>query len=388
MHVEFEHFLEWTGKEKWIKKIEKYKSQALSEKNRFYTNYLQMRNPFLVPLIEYFELEKAGKSIWKNMNKNLLSLSTTLRPINQMLNELNEVARKKILGAVLGDFPMPFLFEVNIASHFLVRGYEVKFVDLENGGGEKSYDFLVSKDGVSAEVECKRIDCDTGSQIKRSDFYQFCDVVVYQLRKLKNNVVIKIKSAKGIDRNKKLQTEIVKALQDAVKTNKDTLDASSYEIELRYPDSLAGVSSDQEALAVISEYWNENAHIALESLPGSGIIITAQSEKESVILKRIYEELKEASKQLSSSRPSMICCFIDGIEENQWESLKDESGLNYMTQKFFSGSNRSHVNLIAYSSNSNQRRENNIITSLSRNLSFSNRSFKYPLPVNFFEMRG
>jgi hypothetical protein len=71
MGREIERFLEFTGRNLWEDQIEKLRQQLSSKKFHFYKVWLQKRNPLLVPLQEYFQLTKEGKSIWKNASPQL-----------------------------------------------------------------------------------------------------------------------------------------------------------------------------------------------------------------------------------------------------------------------------------------------------------------------------
>jgi len=388
MHVEFNRFFEFTEKDLWLKKIENFKRQLSSAKTIFYRNHLAQRDPFVFAFNQFFELDKAGKVLYKNKTKELIAVSNILHILNRMFYELNNNAKKKILGSLASDSPLPFVFETQIAAGFLVNGLEVDFIDLERDDGQKSsYDFLINCDSVYAEVECKRIDYDTGRIIKRPEFLLLCDEVLNALNNLKTNCVIRITTEKTIGSNKDVHKQIAESLKDAVNNHKDSVQIGSLLCEIKYPDNLANIKSDYQARDILNQFWSENDHLAFISFAEYGILITAQSEKKNKLLEKTYYSLKHGARQLTGEKPSLLCCFIEGMKGDQWHALTGESGLNLMSKHFFEPDDIGHVNTVTYSSDPEFFVNGNEVIYTSKNLSFHNKKCKYSLPDNYFRFR-
>ena len=60
--------------------------------------------------------------------------------------------------------------ELSLGQSLIHSGFDVHFADME---GTARFDLLYSRDGFSAEVECKSQSADAGRQIHRKDFYRF-----------------------------------------------------------------------------------------------------------------------------------------------------------------------------------------------------------------------
>jgi hypothetical protein len=128
------------------------------------------RNPFIQPLKQYFHLIKEGKSIWKHTSEDLINLARNVFAIN---------GKNYIRGRLRDENGIiPFLFELDIATHFFRQGLDVEFLEYETSDTSgKTFEFLVSGDGIEREIECKWKSIYTGRRIASSGFYILCDEI-------------------------------------------------------------------------------------------------------------------------------------------------------------------------------------------------------------------
>jgi hypothetical protein len=102
------------------------------------------------------------------------------------------------------------------------------------------------------------------------------------------------------------------------------------------------------------------------------------------VLKAIYEDLKRGAHQLSKTRPSMLACQIEDLEDDAWERLRGNSGLAAMTGRLLQSPERNHVNVVVYSSDQTPPKKESGVTSFSAtNLSFGNKFAKFSIPKSF-----
>jgi hypothetical protein len=83
-----------------------------------------------------------------------------------------------------------YLFELQIAWHFHVKGCEIQWYD------EESYrhpEFLVKSPELEFNVECKRISVDISRRIRRRDFYRFAEKFLLLVEKKRYSGLIDIK---------------------------------------------------------------------------------------------------------------------------------------------------------------------------------------------------
>jgi hypothetical protein len=68
------------------------------------------------------------------------------------------------------------------------------------------------------------------------------------------------------------------------------------------------------------------------------------------VLKAIYEDLKHGAGQLSGTRPSLLACQLEDIDDKDWDELRSGTGLAAMSERLLGSAKRRHVNHVVYSS--------------------------------------
>src|SRR5207248_8421368 len=106
--------------------------------------------------------------------------------------------RPKLSGALKDNTGLaPLAFEIRTATHFMAAGFDVEFSDLSNGGG---FDFLVRKDKMEIEIECKSVSGDLGHQIHLLRQYQLGPHLVSPLIASRKNGFVQLVIATLPDR--------------------------------------------------------------------------------------------------------------------------------------------------------------------------------------------
>lgn len=384
MGREIERFLEFTGYNLWEDQIGKLTQQLSSRKFNFYKVWLQNRNPLLSPLKEYFRLLKEGKSIWKNASPQLKYFAKQTCVLNILIRNLNSIAKNKILGQLRDPSGIrSFLFELQVATHFLVKGFDVNFLDLESSGDQKSFDFLAINENTEIEIECKRKSYDSGKKITREGFYLLADAICSETLGRGQNFAVNIVCQATLGKNQHEFQKYAELIRYALDSKEDSVNLGpKNSAQIVYFPFGMKVSSNEEADKILSPNWSPTAHYAIISGNKGTIIIRTESQERDRILKAIFEELEKGSNQLSKTRPSVLACYIEGIEENDWVLLKDEGGLANMTGAFFVKEQNKHVNFIAYSSDIDEG--DAYQRDFTKNLIFTNPKPKFEIKMKLF----
>jgi len=386
MGRKIERFLEFTGNNLWEDQIEKLTQQLSSQKFNFYKVWLQNRNPLLGPLHEYFLLLKKGKSIWRSASPQLKYFSKQACVLNIIIKNLNSIAQNKILGQLRDLYGIrSFLFELQVATHFLVKGFDVHFLDLESSGNQKSFDLLATNENTEVEIECKRKSYDAGRKITREGFYLLADAICLETLGRCQNFAVNIVCQASLGKNQHEFQKYAESIRYALDSKQASVNLGiNTSAQIAYLPSGMRVNSNEEAAQILSSIWSPAAHYAVLSGNKGTIIIRTESQEKDKILKAIFEELEKGSNQLSQRRPSVLACYIEGIEENEWGLLKDEGGLANMTRAFFVKDRNNHVNFITYSSDIDEG--DAYQRDFTKNLIFTNPKPKYEIKMKLFGM--
>ncbi|NQT56145.1 MAG: hypothetical protein HQ551_07945 [Desulfobacteraceae bacterium] len=157
-----------------IKKcLDRYQRSLQSSGPIFREYYLKTRHPWWEALIEYFSLEKSGKSIKRNLTNNVKILAMDAKKISVLQRLMPEKIREKYKKDLIDDNrAFDYLFEIQIAWHFFSKGCEIKWYEDDS---KKHSEFLVKDSDFEFNVECKRISVDISRKIRRRDFYRFAE---------------------------------------------------------------------------------------------------------------------------------------------------------------------------------------------------------------------
>jgi hypothetical protein len=383
-HKEFRRFLGTTGQKNWEHKIAKIHSLPLfrSPSPNVYLAHLASSNPLIKHIETYLSLEREGKSLRKHATPDLMKACGYLKVINAIFHQSEAAVVRKLQSVLLDDDTVrSFLFELDIAINFLYRGHDVQFVDLQDLG---TYDLLVSDGQHELEVECKTKSADAGRKITRSNFYLLCDVLITDLAPLTESFAILFKCDGRLSGSQ----ELFHAVADEIKRcriatrDKGQVEILQFEIT-NLPPGLQ-IRTNEEAATALAPHWSPDAHYSVWSNVET-LIVGCESTNRDRVLKAIYEDLKRGAGQVSKTRPSMLACQLEEIDDEDWSKLTGETGLAAMTGRLLVNPDRNHINHVVYSSDQTPAKKTANTTAFSAtNLWFTNKNPKFTIPKAYF----
>ena len=349
MEGEIRRFITILGENNWKKKIDKLEAQLRSGKTKFYAEYLRSRNPLLIALKEYFALSKQGKTIRKHKTTLLQNLFSIAHTTNKLMKNVREEGKKVIQGNFRGDNIRPFLFELQIIIHFLINDYDIELNDLDKlNKDKKNFDFIVRKNDFVGEVECKSTDLDTGRKIKRSHFYHLADRLVNRFESIHSSILFDISVNDNLKYNDVLINEIADNAIENYNSGISDIDINE-NINIKIV-SIPNNMSQNQTYEMVQQNRTGKAHFAIQGESGITMIVKAESEKPDFFLTALYKSLKIAEKQFTKKHPAMISCYIDDIQEDEWEALESESDIQHFTLKFLDNPMRNFIHTVSYTS--------------------------------------
>jgi len=378
----FRWFFRWTGEQTWHAKIEKHdKSPHFSEADA-YRQYLRQRNPLMVSIDHYFQLKRNGKSIAKNLDDFDKRVCGYIKLLNCIARGASSGVLNRLKGSVIDDESVKgFLFELDLAIHFFRLGYDVRFADLEGIG---QYDLLVANGEFELEVECKRKSIDAGRKIKKGDFCLLADILFAELKQSVRRFAILIKSEGRMGADQGLYKSLAQSVKTLLEAESGSVHIGNLEVKLEpLPEGLQ-VKSDPEALATLAQFDSSFSYYGVFSSRETTIVIRCESAEPNKVLDAIYDELKKGASQLSGTRPALLGCLIEELEDKDWKALQGGTGLQAVAARLFDNPTRRHVNLLAFSSDRTPpKREENVVSFAATHLDFWHRDPKFTLPKSF-----
>jgi hypothetical protein len=275
------------------------------------------------------------------------------------------VLRGRINGALKDKVGLsPLAFEMRTVAHLMARGFDVEFHDLCEGGG---YDFLAKEQEIALEVECKSVSGDLGHRVHLQRQYQLIPFILDKMQRPVKSGIVRLLVATIPDRlhgDRKFLSAVATSIGQALETVRG---ADSAACTVSYHElPILGSPFDCESPPRIKEddvidYCNRmigdevGRTIMTFSPRQSATIIAVRSMQPNHPLKAVYRSLTEAARQLSGSRPGVICIQFKNMTSTELRDLAaspqqsgEASGIQLMTAKFCDSPAHNHVHTIAY----------------------------------------
>lgn len=379
---ELRWFFRWTNEQIWRNKIEKLESSPHFSDADLYQQYLRQKNPLMVTVDHYFNLTRDGKSIAKNLNDFDKRVCGYIKLLNCISRGASPSVLNRLKGSILDDESVKaFLFELDLAIHFFRIGYDVRFTDLEGIG---QYDLLVSNGEIELEVECKRKTIDAGRKIKKGDFCLLADILFAELKESARRFAVLVTSNGRMGADQALFKSLARTVQDHLNSEPSVARVGNLEVRIEpLPEGLQ-IKSDAETFATLTQFKSLFSYYAVFSSRETTIIIRCESAESNKVLDAIYDELKKGASQLSGTRPALLGCLIEEVEDKDWKDLQGGSGLQAVAARLLENSTRRHINLLAFSSDRTPvKREENVVSFAATHFDFWHRNSKFALLKSF-----
>jgi len=291
--------------------------------------------------------------------------------ITRIHSRLPSSAKQRLEGRVRGALKddaglMPLAFEVRTIAHLMAAGFDVEPHDLCAGGG---FDLLATKaPDVELEIECKSFGADLGRKVHLLRQYQLGRHLWPLMRAGERPGTVRLVVATLPDRlfpahnfMEAVAASIGRSLEGRIEVAQEGCRSVSYnELPIRGTPfdcpSPPRITVDDVMEYCSSVLGYEVGHAMMVFAPRvSATVVAVRSQKKDDFLLGVYRELREAARQLSASRPGVICVQFRNVTSAELRDIAGEpaasgkpTALQLMTNKFFDSPTRSHVHTVAY----------------------------------------
>ncbi|MBI4650148.1 hypothetical protein HY745_02465, partial [Candidatus Desantisbacteria bacterium] len=330
------------------------------------------------------ELNRTGKSIKNNLDARLKQLAGDAKTILVLQQNMPEKVRNKYKKDLLDENrAYDYLFEIQIAWHYHLQGYEIKWYE-EDGSPE----FLVKTPKFDFNVECKRISVDGSRKIRRIDFYRLVEILWPQIEYYNLKGTIDLELYDRLHSDNQYLTNLSSQILDFFKC--EVVGA----FDIPYGHIVLNLTQKNDEIINLEKSYQKllvrkapEAHGVIFPNKRNGNIVnplelTIKSRKANKVLDGIKKKIQEAAlRQLPSSKPGLIICFLEGIPK--LDELASDSGLQLMSYHILGKSENSHVAAIAYCSEQRIFKSQNSEIYNCQSLLFRNPNCSFPEIKNF-----
>ncbi|MGJ3700817.1 hypothetical protein [Variovorax sp. AFSI2.2] len=208
--------------------------------------------------------------------------------------------------------------ELSLVQRLLTWDFDIQLPDMEGTG---QFDLLITRDGFSAEVECKSQSADAGRQIHRKHFYRFMALLQPGtnpgLPKRREVVLVTLSGRLSADlAQQSLLANAVSALIDSDATS--AMKGSGFELRKARFEDVPGVEEnlrDPKLLqAALNKAFGKDLHAAGWQGSDSAYLLVMRSTKEDDPSFPTLEAMRKGASQLSKTRPGLLALQDHGME--------------------------------------------------------------------------
>jgi len=306
-----------------------------------------------------------------------IELAAKIRHFSQSMPEVRLAEfRSRILTS---DYLPPVFLEIDTAAHYWQLGYDIEWPPPPEGEGIRVPEFIASDGTLTIEVECKSQAPDSGRMVARPRFYRLTDEIGALLGSLDLAGKVLISVDGRLPTSDDWKNKLLAAICDAAPDGSTliTLDDSTT-VEISLVSASSFLVPIVELVREAAELQVAHSQIALSGSRENDsvlapVIIRFQSTSPDKVLASYLQDLRDANRQLSGTRPGVIICFVPEVQS--FEGLQSESALHNMTATFFQRHAKESVYAVTYVSDSTAIQEGLSITRSSPAIAFHNHRF-------------
>ena len=258
------------------------------------------------------------------------------------LARLGPAARPRLLAllraAMAADQTLiPAFHLIRSAAMHKARGFDVRFAGLED---EASFDLLIARAGMEAEIVCDTISADDGRGVQRGAWCSLVDRVDPELqtwlRAHPGRYLLKMTLPKGLSTSADdllgtLHARITQMLKDQRRADGD--EAAVLRLD---PLMLAAAQADELGLMPrLRQEFGPEAHLSVTAAANGIFVMAARAGQQNEVALAVRRRLSAvAPARLSGTRPGILAMFIEDTDRAEWRGLRDKLELEGEARQF------------------------------------------------------
>lgn len=247
--------------------------------------------------------------------------------------------RADLHAALAGEATLAPLFHVfHTAALQRARGFRVHHARFEDGA---SFDLLISRDGIEAEIACDSLSAEAGRDVHRGAWFDLLDRIDPDLQTWlaahPGRYLLKMTLPQGLRGDD--ATATLAALHGRIRTMlADRRRADHDEAAVLRLDPLMLAAAQADELGLMSSLRREfgsQAHLAVTASGGGVFVMAARAGRQNEVAAAVRRRLFAiAPLRLSGTRPGILAMFIEDTDRTEWRELRERLELEGETRQF------------------------------------------------------
>jgi hypothetical protein len=249
--------------------------------------------------------------------------------------------REELAAALEGDGTLaPLFHKLRCAIMQQARGFIVRFAGLEE---DATFDLLLVRGGVEAEMVCDVISAEEGRSVQRGAWFRLADLIDPDLQTWltahPGRYLLKMTLPEGLQDDAASKEGLLARLHERIRallagTSRADQDAA---VVLRLdPLLLAGAQADELGMmGPLRREFGPDAHLAVVATGGGVFVVAARAGRENEVAAAVRRRLAAiAPRRLSGTRPGILAMFVEDTDRAEWRGLRERLELEGQTRQF------------------------------------------------------
>jgi hypothetical protein len=249
-----------------------------------------------------------------------------------------ESLRERLRAGLSGERSLVDSFHLfRTAALHQARGFSLSFTGLEQG---TPYDLLLTRDGVEMECVCETISAESGRDVHRRAWAQFCDRIEGQMKPWLGNrpgrYLLKMTLARGLRDGRAelvdgLHARVLAMLEGGARLDQD--ETAVLRVE---PLAISGASPTIESLMTrLRREFGPEAHLSVSASSDGVWAMAARAGRRNDVAAVIRAHLDRlAPGRVSGTRPAILSLFVEDLDRAEWRGLRDSLELEGAARHF------------------------------------------------------
>lgn len=236
-------------------------------------------------------------------------------------------------GTLVGPFHL-----LRTASLHRARGFEVRFAGFEDAA---TFDLLIAKDGMEAEVACNLISAEDGRFVHRGAWFDLVDRIDPELqtwlRAHPGRYLLKMTLPQGLKAD--CQSGLLATLHDRITEmlrSQRRTDGDAAAVLRLDPLLLTAAQADELGLMPrLRHEFGPEAHLAVTAAGGGVFVMAARAGQENEVAAAVRRRLAAiAPARLTGTRPGILAIILEDTDRVEWRLLREQMQLEGETRHF------------------------------------------------------
>ena len=302
-------------------------------------------------------------------NPRVYQLFAFISQVTAIHKQLSSCGMRQLTGRIQdglkSDYGLaPLDAEFSIIAHVSKRGFEIEFADFAGSG---QFEYLIERDGLEIELECKTIGADIGRRIKRKPLFRLYKLLDPTIRtclaRINGGMLIRISVTNALPTHERELNGVARIIEQTLLLGQPASPSSEHcRVEVHkfeMASSPFGANSGKELSedAIDSFVHRYTGRMNAESMhafrPGKAalVLVVVSDAEDDGVNDWFAEPRKSVNRQFSGTRPAIMVVQMLGlsskalleIANDDMSGLAARNGLQVAATRILDEPSRKHL---------------------------------------------